>query len=80
MKKRSVVKAMQDNLEETNPSLVKVAFLLSSFHKTAVQILVHERDAYMVEKLHQLEGRVVGVVGLGHLDGIERLWNKQGSM
>ena len=75
------MKAMKDNLEETNPNLVKVHSLLFRFLEIAVQILVHERDAYMVEKLYQLEGRVVGVVGLGHLDGIERLWeSKQGSL
>lgn len=28
----------------------------------------------MTASLLQLEGRVVGVVGLAHLDGIERRW------
>ena len=31
---------------------------------------------YMVERLRQLKGRVVGVVGLAHLDGMERLWEQ----
>ena len=30
----------------------------------------------MVEALSRLEGRVVGVVGLAHLDGIERRWEQ----
>jgi hypothetical protein len=29
----------------------------------------------MVKCLQQLEGRIVGVVGLAHLDGIERRWD-----
>lgn len=33
-----------------------------------------ERDQHMVESLSRLEGRVVAVVGLAHLDGIERRW------
>ena len=33
---------------------------------------------YMVKHLRKLEGRVVGVVGLGHLDGIEREWEQLG--
>jgi hypothetical protein len=33
-----------------------------------------ERDEVMVQSLSQLQGRVVGVVGLAHLDGIERRW------
>lgn len=28
----------------------------------------------MVERLRHLRGRVVAVVGLGHLEGMERLW------
>lgn len=29
---------------------------------------------YMVRSLRKLEGRVVGVVGLGHLEGMQRQW------
>ena len=28
----------------------------------------------MVDCLSKLQGTVVGVVGMGHLDGMERLW------
>ena len=39
-----------------------------------------ERDEIMTQSLLRLEGRVVGVVGLAHLDGIERRWEEaQGS-
>ena len=31
---------------------------------------------WMVRVLRDLEGPVVGVVGLGHLDGIERIWKQ----
>lgn len=31
----------------------------------------------MVDCLGTMEGTVVGVVGLGHLDGMERLWKQQ---
>lgn len=60
MKHRAVVAAMHECLEKLNPQMIEV--------------LVHERDQYMVNKLLELEGRVVGVVGLGHLDGIEKRW------
>ncbi|CAD7698988.1 unnamed protein product [Ostreobium quekettii] len=60
MKRRVVVRAMQRWMAEMHPKLA--------------QVLIHERDKYMVEQLRKLEGRVVAVVGLGHLDGIERLW------
>ena len=35
-----------------------------------------ERDEIMTQALLRLEGRVVGVVGLAHLDGIERRWEQ----
>jgi hypothetical protein len=35
-----------------------------------------ERDEVMVQSLSQLQGRVVGVVGLAHLDGIQRRWEE----
>lgn len=62
MKQRNVVRSMQTWTEEQHPNLV--------------QVLVHERDQYMFEQLRQMKGRIVAVVGLGHLDGIERRWEK----
>lgn len=59
-KRRDVVRAMRTWMEELHPNLV--------------QVLVHERDQYMFEQLRRLEGKIVAVVGLGHLDGIERRW------
>lgn len=40
--------------------------------------MVDERDEVMFEALWQARAPVVvGVVGLGHLDGIEHLWNER---
>lgn len=40
--------------------------------------LLHERDVYMINALHHMgrngAQKVVGVVGLAHLDGIEKHW------
>lgn len=35
-----------------------------------------ERDEIMTRALLRLEGRAVGVVGLAHMDGIERRWEE----
>lgn len=38
-----------------------------------MRVLLHERDEYLANSLKKAQGtRVVGVVGLAHLDGIER--------
>jgi len=39
--------------------------------------LIDERDDFMYERLLKCEGKVVAVVGLGHLDGIEARWNRR---
>ena len=41
----------------------------------ATGVLLDERDRILYEALRAQTGRVVGVVGLAHVDGIEALWN-----
>ena len=43
-----------------------------------VEVVLDERDAVLCRSLKNAKGkRVVGVVSLQHLEGIERLWDKQ---
>jgi pheromone shutdown protein TraB len=60
MKTRAMARQMSSWMRELNPALATA--------------LIDERDEYMVQQLRGLKGRVVGVVGLAHLDGIERRW------
>lgn len=61
MKTRAMANQMTAYLRQINPALAAV--------------LIDERDEIMVQSLRNLKGRVVGVVGLAHLDGIECRWN-----
>ncbi|CAL8462425.1 g1958 [Coccomyxa elongata] len=63
MKNRRMARAMTEYMRKVNPALAEA--------------LTDERDEYMVKCLQKLEGRVVGVVGLAHLDGIERRWDAE---
>lgn len=60
MKTRVMARQMSDYMRSLNPQFAKA--------------LIDDRDAHMFRILSKIEGRVVGVVGLAHLDGIERLW------
>ncbi|KAI3947430.1 hypothetical protein MKW92_048570 [Papaver armeniacum] len=40
------------------------------------KVLVEDRDKHMFTKLRHFEGKVVAVVGMGHMDGIELLWKR----
>jgi len=43
-----------------------------------MDILVHERDEFMVQRLRQLQAgsTAVAVVGVGHVAGIEKRWQQ----
>jgi hypothetical protein len=60
LKTRKMARQMSSYLREVSPALAAA--------------LIDERDDALVETLRGLKGRVVGVVGLAHLDGIERRW------
>lgn len=61
MKSRSTVRQLLQYMREAAPVLHEV--------------ILQERDEYMAKKLGELQGRVVAVVGMAHLDGIEAVWN-----
>jgi pheromone shutdown protein TraB len=67
---------LEDNVlrRETVRSMNKQ---LKTFFPTLYKHLVFHRDLYMIEslKFHCPGPVVVGVVGLGHLDGIQRHWD-----
>ena len=43
-------------------------------------VMIHKRDKYMAANLrrHCSQGKVLAVVGLAHVDGIEREWQRLG--
>ena len=42
-----------------------------------IRVIRDERDEFMVRHLLRCEGRVVAVVGIAHMDGIEALWKER---
>lgn len=61
MKSRKRIREVERELQRLSPRLVEVA--------------IRERDSIMLEHLLKCEGKVVAVVGLAHMDGIERGWH-----
>lgn len=62
LKTKKASEAMTAALRQFNPKLAKA--------------LIDDRDEYMVKGLRKLEGKVVGIVGLGHLAGMTRRWEQ----
>ncbi|GAB4814690.1 hypothetical protein N2152v2_001736 [Parachlorella kessleri] len=62
MKTRAMAREMSNYMRQVNPQLAAA--------------LIDERDQFMVNNLRKLKGRVVAVVGLAHLDGIEKRWEE----
>ncbi|KAI3847977.1 hypothetical protein MKW92_021301 [Papaver armeniacum] len=59
---RSSVRKRQSGIKELRPKLF--------------QVMTEDRDMLMFTKLRGFEGKVVAVVGMGHMDGIEQLWKR----
>ncbi|KAK9818306.1 hypothetical protein WJX72_010357 [[Myrmecia] bisecta] len=65
MKNRQMARSMTQYMRDVHPKLA--------------QALIDERDEIMVDCLRGLRGKVVAVVGLAHLDGIESRWQAAGA-
>lgn len=78
---------MMGNLEDGLEALKtrEHARLMSGWMDKALpqvtQVMLHRRDCVMAENLrkHCGQGRVLAVVGLAHMDGVEREWEKLGT-
>ncbi|XP_024370162.1 uncharacterized protein [Physcomitrium patens] len=62
LRDRKLVRQLNEEMEKKAPALTN--------------ILLRERNESMTKALRNLSGKVVAVVGLAHLDGIEQLWRE----
>ncbi|KAG0566075.1 hypothetical protein KC19_7G036600 [Ceratodon purpureus] len=62
LRDRKIVREFNEVMERDAPAFTRV--------------LLGERNEAMTKALRNLSGKVVGVVGLAHLDGIEQLWRE----
>lgn len=62
LRDRKIVREFNEVMEREAPAFTRV--------------LLKERNEAMTKALRNLNGKVVGVVGLAHLDGIEQLWRE----
>lgn len=60
LKTREAARAMSETIRKVNPGVAAA--------------LIDERDQILAKSLLSVKGKVVGVVGLAHLDGIEKRW------
>jgi len=63
LKTREAARAMSDTIRKVNPGVAAA--------------LIDERDQILADSLLSAKGKVVGVVGLAHLDGIEKRWKQK---
>ncbi|KAI3914187.1 hypothetical protein MKW92_002780 [Papaver armeniacum] len=64
----------------------KEGFTRSSIHKKQsiekdvsperFKVLIEDRDEHMFKELRRFQGKIVAIVGMGHMDGIELLWKR----
>ena len=72
----NILRRERNPIRNVEKSRSEARDIVSKYSKTVYEILHKERDEYIAQQLAQCEGNViVSVVGMGHLDGIERFWN-----
>ncbi len=59
---------------KSREAVAQLTAYLRKVHPGAVRVMLDERDDVLAAALRRCSGRVVGVVGLAHVDGIERRW------
>ncbi|KAI3914186.1 hypothetical protein MKW92_002779 [Papaver armeniacum] len=59
---RSLVQEVQSSAKDLFPERFKV--------------IVEDRDKHLFMELRRIQGKIVAVVGIGHMDGIELLWKR----
>ncbi|MCL7025209.1 hypothetical protein MKW94_027805 [Papaver nudicaule] len=64
------------DIEYTRSSVQEMTGLMKKHHPEYTKVLVDERDKFMFEGIRSFEKKVVAVVGMGHMDGIELLWRQ----
>lgn len=52
----------------------KVMEIMTIESPEIMKVLITHRDQVMFKHLRSCQGKVVGVVGMGHMDGIEKMW------
>lgn len=50
--------------------------LLEDHFPGAMKAILHDRNELMTQKLREMEGRIVAVVGLAHMEGMQKLWHE----
>jgi pheromone shutdown protein TraB len=72
------IESLGDNVEllKTRENARALSTYMTTAAPDIANVLIHRRDEAMATNLHKHcgEGKVVAVVGLAHVDGIEREW------
>jgi pheromone shutdown protein TraB len=68
--------SMEEAVEllKNRETVAEMTRYIRTLQPAAVRVMLDERDDILAQALRGCTGKVVGVVGLAHVDGIERRW------
>ncbi|KAI3952249.1 hypothetical protein MKW98_005944, partial [Papaver atlanticum] len=67
---------VRNEVEDTRSCVQEMQSSLKKLRLEIFKVMVEDRDKFMFANLRSLQGKVVAVVGMGHMDGIELLWRQ----
>lgn len=41
-----------------------------------MKAILHDRNEFMIKHLRDMNGKIIAVVGLAHMEGMEKLWRE----
>ncbi|KAI3945688.1 hypothetical protein MKW98_022962 [Papaver atlanticum] len=65
---------VRDEVECTRSSVHEIDSFREKLRPELFEVMVEDRDKFMFTNLRSFQGKIVAVVGMGHMDGIELLW------
>ncbi|KAI3914189.1 hypothetical protein MKW92_002782, partial [Papaver armeniacum] len=60
----------------TRSSIHELQSIEKDVYPEIIKVMLEDRDKHMFKELRRFQGKIVAVVGIGHMDGIELLWKR----
>ncbi|KAA8496062.1 TraB domain-containing protein [Porphyridium purpureum] len=73
---KRVLEGIEGERELDRPFVRTIVQSMRDSYPNVTRALLDERDEFMAKQLQGARGRVVAVVGMAHMDGIERAWRE----
>lgn len=66
-----------EDLMRNKQVMQQISQLLGDHFPGAMKAILHDRNDLMIKRLREMKGKIIAVVGIAHVEGLEKLWQEQ---